>query len=120
MLLGLDDRRAAERIRQEGIEVLVVLNGPTRAQRMGILACRPAPVQVGWLGWPGTLASPCVDYLVADAGVVPPGEEIDYAERLIRLSPSYQPHDFTGREPPASRPRRRPARPWVCRPERRC
>lgn len=102
VLSGLDDRRAAERIREQGIEVLVELNGPTRAQRMGILAYRPAPVQLGWLGWPGTLASPCVDYLVADAGVVPPGEEIDYAERLIRLSPSYQPHDFAGREPPAA------------------
>ena len=104
-LSGLDDRRAAERIREQGIEVLVELNGPTRAQRMGILAYRPAPVQVGWLGWPGTLASPCVDYLVADAGVVPPGEEIDQAERLIRHSPSYQPHDFAGREPPAAPPR---------------
>lgn len=64
-LSALDERRAAERIREQGIEVLVELTGPTRAQRMGILVHRPAPVQLPWLGWPGTLASPCVDYLVA-------------------------------------------------------
>ncbi|WP_063465521.1 hypothetical protein [Ectothiorhodospira sp. BSL-9] len=99
-LSGLDDRSAAEQIREQGIEVLVELNGPTRAQRMGILVHRPAPVQLAWLGWPGTLASPCVDFLVADAGVIPPGQEVDVSERLIRLSPSYQPHDFADREPP--------------------
>ncbi len=90
---GLSDAAAAQLIRSHTLDVLVELNGPTRANRMGILAHRPAPVQVGYLGWPGSVGGRVVDYVVADAHTVPPGAEQAYPERVIRLSGTYQSND---------------------------
>ena len=63
---------------------------------MGGRACSrggPAPVQVNYLGFPGTLGTDYIDYLIADAHVIPPGEEPFYAERVVRLPDCYQAND---------------------------
>jgi predicted O-linked N-acetylglucosamine transferase (SPINDLY family) len=89
----LNDTDAAELIRSHRIDVLVELNGPTRAHRMGILAHRPAPVQINYLGWPGSVGGRVVDAIVADPYVVPPDKEAHYPEQLIRLRKTYQVND---------------------------
>jgi predicted O-linked N-acetylglucosamine transferase (SPINDLY family) len=92
-LRGSDDDEAARSIRAAGIDVLVDLNGNTDNGRMGIAARRPAPVQVNWLGFPGTLGAPFYDYLVADRHVIPTGAERWYSEQVIRLPDCYQCND---------------------------
>ncbi|MBI3043306.1 MAG: tetratricopeptide repeat protein [Betaproteobacteria bacterium] len=81
---------AARRIYDDGVDVLVDLTGHTLGARTPILALRPAPVQVNWLGYPGTLGTDCVDYLVADPFIVPAGQEACYAEKVVRLPDCYQ------------------------------
>lgn len=63
---------AAKRIHADQIDILVDLTGFTQSSRSGILALRPAPVQVNWLGFPGTMGAPYVDYLISDAFITPP------------------------------------------------
>ncbi|MDO8605019.1 MAG: O-linked N-acetylglucosamine transferase [Phaeospirillum sp.] len=88
----LDDATAARRIADDGIQILVDVNGYTRDGRTKLLALRPAPIIVNWLGYPGTIASPYHHYLIADDWVIPPESEIYYAEKVVRL-PCYQPND---------------------------
>ncbi len=92
-LRELNDAGAAARIESLGLDILVDLNGNTDNGRMGIAARRPAPVQVSWLGFPGTLGVPAYDYLMADARVIPPGDERWYAEQVVRLPVCYQSND---------------------------
>ncbi|MBW8709068.1 MAG: hypothetical protein JF627_07405 [Alphaproteobacteria bacterium] len=66
----LDDVAAAERIRAARIDILVNLNGWFGKPRMGVFAQRPAPVQVNYLGFPGTLGAPYIDYIIADRTVM--------------------------------------------------
>lgn len=87
-----DDRAATERIAADGIDILIDLNGYTRDARLPILAARPAPVVVNWLGYPGTMGSPCHHYIIADDWIVPPSHEMYYSEKVLRL-PCYQPND---------------------------
>ena len=88
----LSDAQVAAQARERGVEILIDLKGYTQDGRPGILAHRAAPVQVSWLGYPGTLAAPYVDYVIADAVVLPPGAEADWSEAVVRL-PLYQPND---------------------------
>lgn len=88
----LDDATAARRIADDGIQILVDVNGYTRDGRTKLLALRPAPIIVNWLGFPGTIASPYHHYLIADAWIIPPEHEMYYAEKVVRL-PCYQPND---------------------------
>jgi predicted O-linked N-acetylglucosamine transferase (SPINDLY family) len=89
---GLDDDAAARRIAQDGVQILVDLNGYTRDARVKLVALRPAPVIVNWLGYPGTMASPYHHYLIADDWIVPPESEPFYSEKVLRL-PCYQPNN---------------------------
>jgi len=86
---GASDAAAAARIRGHGVDVLVDLAGATHGSRMGILARRPAAVQCGWLGYPGTTGAPFIDYLIADGYVAPPEAAADYSEALVRLPGCY-------------------------------
>lgn len=86
----LGDRAAAERIRADGVQILVDLNGYTRDARLKLVAQRPAPVIVNWLGFPGSMASPYHHYLIADDFIVPETHERFYSEQVLRL-PCYQP-----------------------------
>ncbi|WP_372398426.1 tetratricopeptide repeat protein [Azospirillum sp. HJ39] len=87
------DADAAGAIAADGIDILVDLTGFTTFSRTSILAARPAPLQVNWLGYPGTLGADYVDYIVADPTVIAPGEEGFFAERVVRLPDCYQPND---------------------------
>ncbi|NDP42828.1 MAG: tetratricopeptide repeat protein, partial [Aromatoleum sp.] len=83
----------AERIRADGVDVLVDLKGHTDGAPFEVLARRPAPIQVHWLGYPGTLGARFVDYLIGDAVVTPLAEALDYSETLVLLPGSYQSND---------------------------
>ena len=93
-LRDLSHEAAARRIRDDGIDILVDLNGYTRHARPEILGQRPAPIQVNWLGFPGTMGVPFIDYLIADPIVVPPESADAYDEALAYLPDSYQPVDM--------------------------
>ena len=67
----LSDAAAAALIAAEEIDILVNLNGYFGESRMGIFAHRPAPIQVNYLGFPGTLGAPYIDYIIADRIVIP-------------------------------------------------
>ena len=97
----LSDPEAASIIRDEEIDILINLNGYLGTVRMGAFAHRPAPIQVNYLGFPGTLASPYIDYLIADRVVIPPEEARHYSEKLVFLPGSYQAND--ARRPIAAR-----------------
>lgn len=86
----MSDADAARRIADDGIQILVDLNGYTREGRTKLVALRPAPVIVNWLGYPGTMGSPYHHYIVADDWIIPPESEIYYSEKVLRL-PCYQP-----------------------------
>lgn len=90
---GWDDATIARWLHAEEIDIAVDLKGHTLDGRPGILAHRPAPVQVNYLGFPGTLGAAYVDYIIADATVVPPGADAHYRERVVRLPDTYQPND---------------------------
>ena len=101
----MSDEQIARTIAQCRIDIAVTLSGYTSAARPGILTHRPAPAQVSYIGWPGTLGSPCIDWLIADCYVIPPGAEADYDEAIARLPNSY--HASTpAPEAPASPPTR--------------
>ncbi len=93
-LAGLEDADAARRIAADGIQILVDVNGTTREARNKLLALRPAPIIVNWLGFPGSAASPYHHYIIADDWIIPPDHERYYTERVLRL-PCYQPNDRT-------------------------
>jgi len=84
---------AARRIHDDDIDILVDLTGFTQSSRTGILALRPAPIQVNWLGFPGTMGAPFADHLISDGFITPPDQSHHYSEQLIRLPDTYQPND---------------------------
>lgn len=90
---GWSDAQVAQWCREQQMDVAVDLKGLTRDHRIGIFAHRAAPVQVNWLGYPGTLPAPYFDWVLADAQVLPPGQEEHFVERIWRLPHSYQPND---------------------------
>jgi len=92
-LHGMTDEQAAQAIADAGIDVLVDLQGLTNGARPGILAMRPAPIQVGYLGLPATSSLPGVDWIIADRFVMPP-EYLPYCtEKPIYLEHTYQVSD---------------------------
>jgi len=94
-LAALDHRAAALRIEADRIDVLIDLKGHTTDSRPSILAARPAPLQLTWLGYPGTSGASFIDFVIADGFVLPPAHEPDYSERVLRLPGCYQPNDGT-------------------------
>jgi predicted O-linked N-acetylglucosamine transferase (SPINDLY family) len=88
----MDDAAAARRIAADGIDILVDVNGLTRHARTAVFARRPAPIQVNWLGFPGSMGSPYHQYIIADDWIIPPESEIYYSEKVVRL-PCYQSND---------------------------
>lgn len=89
-LAGTDSIAAARRIHGDGIDILVDLKGYTRQNRLDISALRPAPVQVAWLGFPGTSGADFFDYIVTDDIVAPPGDAGCYSEAFAVMPHSYQ------------------------------
>lgn len=89
----LSDEEAAALVASHQVDVLVDLNGYYGAERTGLLALRPSPVQVNYLGFPGTLGASYVDYLVADEVVIPPSSRQFYVEQVVYLPHCYQAND---------------------------
>lgn len=83
--IELSDSEFCELIRECQIDILVDLSGHTGYSRLGMLAWRPAPVQVSWLGYFATTGLPTVDYLIADPWTLPKTEESNFIEKIWRL-----------------------------------
>jgi predicted O-linked N-acetylglucosamine transferase (SPINDLY family) len=94
---GTSDAEAAMTIRRLEIDIVVDLMGYTGECRPGILAQRPAPVQVNFLGFPGTMGASYVDYIIADPIVIPNEHRQHYCERIVHLPDTYLPADSARR-----------------------
>ena len=90
---AMSDEQAARHIHAQGIDIAVDLMGYTRGERLGILARRPAPIAVNYIGYPGTLCLPFIDYIVGDATLMPPELAPHYSEAIVRLPHCYLPTD---------------------------
>lgn len=89
---SLSISETAETINNDGIDILIDLKGFTRGTRSEVLAHRPAPVQVNYLGYPGTLGPDLCDYIITDRFLTPLGTANDYSESFAYLPHTYQPH----------------------------
>jgi predicted O-linked N-acetylglucosamine transferase (SPINDLY family) len=97
----LSNLDVARRMRDDGIDIAIDLKGHTRGSRFELLAYRPAPVQVGYLGFPATTGADFIDYMVGDPVVMPLEHAGNYSERIAQLPHSYQPNDRHRALPPA-------------------
>ena len=91
---GVSDEALAERIRNDGIDILVDLAGHTAGNRLSVFACKPAPVSLSWLGYGYTTGLSAIDYYLTDAASVPAGSEGLFAEqpwRIVTPAHSYRP-----------------------------
>jgi protein O-GlcNAc transferase len=91
-VVGMSDARLAERIRSDGIDILVDLSGHTGGNRLLSFARRPAPVQVSWLGYPGTTGLAAMDYYLADEVLVPDDGARALFSEQIALLPAIAPY----------------------------
>jgi predicted O-linked N-acetylglucosamine transferase (SPINDLY family) len=94
-LSKIPHRQAAELIHADGVDILIDLKGFTRYCRTAILAHRPAPIQVNYLGYPSTMGADFIDYIIVDPFVVPPDQQSHFSERLVHLPDCYQCNDET-------------------------
>lgn len=90
---ALSDGDAAARIAAAEIDILINLNGYFGRGRMGVFARRAAPIQVNYLGFPGTLGAAYMDYIIADAHVIAPAQTRFFTEQVVTLPESYQAND---------------------------
>ena len=84
---------AAQRIRQDDVDILIDLKGYTTDARPEIAALRPARIQVNYLGYPGTMGSDAMDYILVDPFLVPFDQQPNFAEKLVHLPDCYQIND---------------------------
>jgi protein O-GlcNAc transferase len=91
------DEQIARVIRDLEIDILVDLTGLTKFGRASIAAQRPSPLQVNYLGYPGTMGTDYIDYIIADPVLVPESQQGNYAEKIVHLPHCYMPHDDSGR-----------------------
>lgn len=98
----LDCRSMAERIRADGIDVLIDLKGHTQGSRLPVFVYRPAPVQVSFLGFPGTSGMEGIDYFIGDPVATPLSHAAHYTEHIAQMPHSYQPNDSERPRPAAS------------------
>ena len=89
----LSDKEVAQQARNLGIDIAVDLKGYTFDSRPGIFALRAAPIQVSYLGYPGTMGAEYIDYLIADTTLIPEAHQKYYTEKIAYLPNSYQVND---------------------------
>lgn len=95
LVSGLSPVELANKVRAAGIEILIDLDGYSRASRPEVFAHRAAPIQVCWLGYPGTTGAQFMDYVIADHFVLPEWLQPCFSERVVYLPRCYQPTDPT-------------------------
>ena len=96
---GTSDQWLAEKIHADQVDILFDLTGHTARNRMLVIARKPAPIQITWLGYEGTTGLEAIDYLLADRYVAPEGSESHFCERVLRMPENYVCYD-----PPAAAP----------------
>lgn len=90
---ALSHEEAAGLIAGDGIDILLDLKGYTRNARSMIVAQRPAPIQVNYLGYPSTMGAPFIDYIIADPVIAPMEHQRFIDEKIVHLPGCYQPND---------------------------
>ena len=94
-LQSQSDAQAASFIKRLDVDILIDLNGHTQNSRFGILARRPAPVQVNYLGFAGTMGADFIDYVIADKFTLPMDQQSFFAEKIVHLPDCYLVSDAT-------------------------
>ncbi|PKA66821.1 putative UDP-N-acetylglucosamine--peptide N-acetylglucosaminyltransferase SPINDLY [Apostasia shenzhenica] len=84
-IYGIDEKKVASMVREDKVDILVELTGHTANNKLGTMACRPAPVQVTWIGYPNTSGLPTIDYRISDSWADPPATTQNQVEELVRL-----------------------------------
>lgn len=92
-VFAASDAEIAARIHDLETDIAIDLHGYTHGVRTGIFLRRPAPIQVNYLGYPGTMGAPFMDYIIADKTVIPESDQQFYSEKVVWLPDSYQPND---------------------------
>ena len=92
---SMTDKTVALQARQDGIDIAIDLNGYTEHGRTGIFAYRAAPIQINYLGYPGTLGADFMDYIVADKFLIPEANQKYFNEQPLYLPHTYMPTDDT-------------------------
>ena len=112
---GKSDGEVAAWMKARETDIAVDLNGHTAGARTGIFAFRPAPVQVNYLVYPGTIGADFIDFVLADRIVLPADQQAVFREKIVHLPDCYQANDATTALPPApSRAESRLAREGFC------
>lgn len=88
------DLEIAKLARDLDIDIAIDIAGFTQGSRLGVFAHRAAPIQVGWLGYPGTIGSEYMDYIIADRIVIPEHSQKEYTEKVVYLPKTYIVDDF--------------------------
>lgn len=99
-ILSFDTFQSAQKIYEDGIDILIDLKGYTHSNRMGIFAHRPTPIQISYLGFLSTTGADFMDYMIADVRVIPEETKSCYSEKIIYL-PCYQVTDNSHLKPTA-------------------
>ena len=89
----MSDQEIAQFARELEIDIAIDLAGPTQYSRTGIFSYRAAPIQVNWLGYPGTIGADFIDYIVADKIIIPEPHQQFYAEKIVYLPNTYMVDD---------------------------
>ncbi|KAJ9184519.1 hypothetical protein P3X46_004234 [Hevea brasiliensis] len=84
-IYGIDEKKVASMVREDKVDILVELTGHTANNKLGMMACRSAPVQVTWIGYPNTTGLPTIDYRITDSQADPPDTKQKHVEELVRL-----------------------------------
>ncbi|XP_010245836.1 PREDICTED: probable UDP-N-acetylglucosamine--peptide N-acetylglucosaminyltransferase SPINDLY isoform X2 [Nelumbo nucifera] len=84
-IYGIDEKKVASIVREDKVDILVELTGHTANNRLGMMACRPAPIQATWIGYPNTTGLPTIDYRITDSLADPPNTRQKHVEELVRL-----------------------------------
>src|SRR5262249_41522501 len=87
------DHDAAKLMHELQVDIAVDLKGHTQDARPGIFSYRPAPIQVNYLGYPSTTGANFIDYIIADAVVLPFEQQRCYTEKIVHLPECYQVND---------------------------
>ena len=98
----LGNAEVARRMRDDGLDIAIDLKGHTRGSRFELLAYRPAPVQLAYLGYPASTGADFLDYIVGDPVVTPLSHGANFSEHIAQLPRSYQPNDRHRALPPAT------------------